>query len=69
MAVRDVDASAPLEMEAVLVERARALGPQLRATAAETEANRAVLKENMQALFDNELVRFFQPKRHGGLEL
>ncbi len=69
MAVRDVEASAPLEMEAGLVERARALGPQLRATAAETEANRAVLKENMQALFDNELVRFFQPKRHGGLEL
>lgn len=69
MAVRDVDATDPLEMEEELVARAAALGPQLRKTAAETEANRAVLKENMQALFDNQLLRFFQPKRHGGFEL
>ncbi len=69
MAIREAEALDPLEMEAVLVARARALGPQLRATARETEANRAVLKDNMQALFDNELVRFFQPRRHGGFEL
>ncbi len=69
MAVRDVDAADPLELEDELVARAAALGPQLRETAAETEAERSVLPQNMQALFDNQLVRFFQPRRHGGFEL
>ena len=69
MAVQEMDTLDPLEIEAELVARARALGPQLRATAAETEANRSVLKSNMEAVFENQLVRFFQPKRHGGFEL
>lgn len=69
MAVRESEEMDPLAMEAELVARARALGPQLRETAAETEANRSVLPRNMQAIFDHQLVRFFQPKRHGGFEL
>jgi 3-hydroxy-9,10-secoandrosta-1,3,5(10)-triene-9,17-dione monooxygenase len=69
MAVQEMGTQDPLEIEAELVTRARAMGPQLRATAAETEANRSVLKSNMRAVFDNQLVRFFQPKRHGGFEL
>ena len=69
MVVQEMDTRDPLEIEAELVARARALGPQLRATAAETEASRSILKSNMEAVFENQLVRFFQPKRYGGFEL
>jgi 3-hydroxy-9,10-secoandrosta-1,3,5(10)-triene-9,17-dione monooxygenase len=58
-----------LAIEADLVERAHALGPKFRERAAATEANRSLLKETMRDLFDARLVRFFQPRRHGGFEL
>lgn len=52
-----------------LVARARALAPQLAANAAATEAARMVPAANMQALFDNGLMRACQPARFGGYAL
>ena len=52
-----------------LVARAAALAPLLRARAEATEHGRAVPVENMQALFDNGLMRVCQPPRHGGFVL
>jgi 3-hydroxy-9,10-secoandrosta-1,3,5(10)-triene-9,17-dione monooxygenase len=74
MAIQEVEspspmASDPLAMEAELVERARRLGPTFRARAEATEKNRTLLKETMAALFDAQLLRYFQPKRYGGFEL
>jgi len=58
-----------LALEAELVRRAHALGPRFRERAAATEQNRALLKETMQDLFEARLLRYFQPRRHGGFEL
>jgi 3-hydroxy-9,10-secoandrosta-1,3,5(10)-triene-9,17-dione monooxygenase len=51
------------------LRRARALVPFLREQAPKNEALRRLTPEVMQALNENGLLRYFQPKRWGGMEL
>lgn len=55
--------------EAELCERAQAMVPTLRSRALATERNRALLNETVDDLFAAGLLRYFQPRRYGGLEL
>ncbi|MBL8629929.1 MAG: hypothetical protein JNM81_09895 [Rhodospirillaceae bacterium] len=51
---------------ASIIARAVALQPQLRKRAAAARKARMVPAENIRALFDQELLRHYQPKRFGG---
>jgi 3-hydroxy-9,10-secoandrosta-1,3,5(10)-triene-9,17-dione monooxygenase len=61
--------TADREVAATLVARARALAPMLRARAVETERNRQVPVEAVEAYKAAGLVRTLTPKRWGGFEL
>lgn len=52
----------------ILVERARSLAPLLRERAGQTETDRRVSPEVIQAVRDKDLFRLLQPRRYGGFE-
>jgi len=52
-----------------MIARATALIPDLRARAAEAEANRVLQDETIHDLVESELMKMMVPKRFGGLEL
>jgi len=52
-----------------LIAAAEALGPKLRARAAETEARRSLPRETIDDLFAAGLMRYFVPRRLGGYEM
>ena len=52
----------------VMVERANALRPLLESNAAETEANRRVVEENISAIREAGLFKIMVPRRFGGLQ-
>ena len=58
----------PVTIE-TLVERARAIGPELQAAAAEADELRRLPDRSVAALRDAGLFRVFQPARFGGFEL
>lgn len=60
--------AADRELRADLVERAAKLVPLLAANAAQTEADRRVVEENIAAIDEAGLLSIMRPKRHGGLE-
>jgi 3-hydroxy-9,10-secoandrosta-1,3,5(10)-triene-9,17-dione monooxygenase len=57
------------EIAATLVERARAMAPRIRELAVQTERNRQVPAETVEAYKAAGLVRTLTPKRWGGFEL
>ena len=56
------------ELRQAVVERANALRPLLEANAAETERERRVVEENINAIRDAGLFKIMVPRRYGGLE-
>lgn len=52
----------------VLVERAQSLAPMLRERAEQTERDRRVSPDTIQAIRDKDIFRLLQPRRYGGLE-
>jgi 3-hydroxy-9,10-secoandrosta-1,3,5(10)-triene-9,17-dione monooxygenase len=63
-----IDRSAAMDYNRGLVEGARSVVPILQRNAAETEANRVVHPENIQALRDAGLLTINLPRRFGGPE-
>jgi 3-hydroxy-9,10-secoandrosta-1,3,5(10)-triene-9,17-dione monooxygenase len=51
-----------------LVERARALIPQLQKNAPQAEVDRRIADENVRVITQSELFRIMVPRRFGGLE-
>ena len=66
--VSDLADLAPDALRKALVERATALRPLLEANAAQTEADRRVVEENISAIREAGLFRIMVPRRFGGLE-
>ncbi len=56
------------ELRAELMNRARALHPLFKKNAAQTEKDRRVVEENIQAMEEAGLLRIMLPKRYGGYE-
>lgn len=56
------------EVDPAVVERARALGPRIRAAADQIDAERRLPTELSDALADGELLRMYAPRACGGLE-
>jgi 3-hydroxy-9,10-secoandrosta-1,3,5(10)-triene-9,17-dione monooxygenase len=56
------------QLRAELVDRARALIPVLEKNAAQTEANRRIVEENIIAIKQAGLFKIMVPRRFGGLE-
>ena len=68
----DISAAVAAESEptlATLLEAIDRLAPTFSARAAVTESGRSLPPETMRDLFDNGILRFFVPRRFGGLEL
>ena len=61
--------AAAIPTETELLGRARDLGPMLKKNAAQTETDRRVAEENIQAITDAGLFRIAVPKRYGGYEV
>ena len=64
-----LDDRTTLPTESELLGRARDLAPLLKKNAAQTEADRRVVEENIQAIKDAGLFRIAVPKRYGGYEV
>jgi 3-hydroxy-9,10-secoandrosta-1,3,5(10)-triene-9,17-dione monooxygenase len=64
----DLDDLEPEALRVELVARAAALVPLLAENAAETEADRRVVEENITAIRDAGLFRIMVPRRFGGLQ-
>ncbi|MCU1645756.1 MAG: hsaA 1 [Nocardia sp.] len=70
MVVTDIDGSTDVELHETLVERARALLPQIRERAAITEALRAVPSDSIKEIIAAGLGgRILAPRKYGGDEL
>src|SRR5258708_5813961 len=63
-AVRRLSVPSPDE----LIERASAMGPEIRALAQETERNRNLFPHIVEKIRDAELLRTCRPKMFGGFE-
>ena len=61
--------AAAIPTETELLGRARDLGPMLKKNAAQTETDRRVAEENIQAITDAGLFKIAVPKRYGGYEV
>ncbi len=66
--VSDLTGLKPDALRAALVERANALRPLLEANAVQTETDRRVVEENINAIREAGLYRIMVPRRFGGLE-
>ena len=66
--VSDIAHLGPDELRKVLVERASALRPLLEANASQTEKDRRVVEENINAIREAGLFKIMVPRRFGGLE-
>lgn len=68
-AAQNPAAETATDLRTELVRRARVLGPMLERNAAQTESERRVVQENIDAFAEAGLFRVMQPKRYGGFEL